>query len=340
MPPPFAIHSVPETSKFDQFDSGRITFALRVTYKSDRKFLNRFLIHIALFVSILCPAGLSAQGGASPFDLIPRLNQQADSVSIAVSSNPFDIVPPIASSNASNSAPGFSVTKKDTEQSARDRLNILRRFQFAAVLVMLVWMTLLFIIFRVFIVKVWDAFLNENILNQLMRERSPGSSLAMLLFYLYFVYNAGLFLFLSLSEFDQHIHDSNLIGLLLVAGGIGLYLLIKHFEWSALSTILPAQKELSTFSFTHMVFNIVIGLLLVPVILFVAYAPESIKIYAIYTGIAVFGLVYLYLSLRGLLLSGRFLAQNKIHFLLYLCAAEIAPVLLVIKLIQNIAQTA
>lgn len=297
--------------------------------------MNKLLFHIAFFVAMLAPAGASAQGGASPFDLIPRLGQEADSVSIAVSSNPFDIVPPIASSKVTHTSPGFSVTKKNTEQSARDRLNILRRFQFVAVLVMLVWLTLLFIIFRVFIVKVWDAFLNENILNQLMRERSPGSSLAMLLFYLYFIYNTGLFLFLSLSEFGVHLHAINLVGLLMIVLGLAALLLLKHFEWSALSTLLPARKELSTFAFTYMVFNIVIGLLLVPVILFVAYAPDSIKIYVIYTGAFVFGLVYLFLALRGLLLSGRFLAQNKIHFLLYLCAAEIAPVLLILKLLQN-----
>lgn len=298
-------------------------------------YLNRRLLHIFFFVTMFAPCIIHAQGGASPFDLIPRLGQQADTVSITVSSNPFDIVPPIASSKVAGSSPGFSVTRKDAAQSARDKLNILRRFQFGAILVMLVWMTLLFIIFRVFIVKVWDAFLNENILNQLMRERSPGSSLAMLLFYLFFVYNAGLFLFLSLSEFDIYLHKQNIIGWLLLAGGLGVFLLLKHFEWSALGTILPAKKELSTFSFTFMVFNITIGLLMVPVILFVAYAPESIKIYAIYTGVAVFGLVYLFLLLRGLLLSSRFLVQNKIHFLLYLCAAEIAPVLLIIKLIQN-----
>ncbi len=303
------------------------------TYIQTRfNFLSRLHCYIVLFFAILAPASLRAQAGASPFDLIPRLSQQADSITIAISSNPFDIVSPMASSNVSGNSPGFSVTKRNTEQSIRDRLNILRRFQFGVVLAMLVWMTLLFIIFRIFIVKVWEAFLNENILNQLMRERSPGSSLAMLLFYLFFVYNAGLFLFLSSSEFGIHLHESNLTGLLMMAGGLSSFLFFKHFEWLALKTLLPAEKELSVFSFTFMVFNIVIGLLLVPVILFVAYAPASIKIY---TGLLVFGLVYLYLCLRGLLLSGRFLTQNRIHFLLYLCAAEIAPVLLLFKLLQH-----
>lgn len=280
----------------------------------------------------------NGQAGATPFDLIPRLTEQHDSAAIAVSANPFDIVPPISSSNSNSFSPGFTVAKKNTADTLRERINILRRFQFGAILAMLVWMTLLFIIFRVFIVKVWEAFLNENILNQLMRERSPGSSLSMLLFYLYFVYNTSLFLFLALSEMGIELHDFNIVGLLMIAGGVGGYLLLKHVEWAALSTIIPAQKELMTFSFSHTVFNVIIGLLLVPIILFIAYAPDVIKIYAIYTGAALFGLVYIFLSLRGLLMSGHYLVQNKIHFLLYLCAAEIAPVLLILKVIQNISE--
>ena len=45
------------------------------------------------------------------------------------------------------------------------------------------------------------------------------------------------------------------------------------------------------------------------------------------------GLTYIFRSLRGLFVAGRFLAFHKFHFLLYICTVEIAPVLILIKLI-------
>jgi hypothetical protein len=52
---------------------------------------------------------------------------------------------------------------------------------------------------------------------------------------------------------------------------------------------------------------------------------------AVWGGIGLLGLIYLFRSLRGLFVGARFLAFHKLHFLLYLCAVEIAPVAIAIK---------
>ncbi len=298
----------------------------------------RLHLVLGLFVPLVFMLGLSNRGfsqlAVNPFDLLPRLNAQGDSSLLAIMNNPFDIVTPNRrTSTTNNYSPGFIIEKGRDVPTAQQLANIYQRFKFAAVLVMLVWMALLFIIFRVLLGKLWEAFWNENMLNQLLRDRTPGIDMAYLIMYAFYFYVAGLFMFLSLKHYEIALHRQHVIGLAICVGGVmGAYLL-KHIEWWLLRNILPAQRELTTLSFTTMVLSILAGLLLVPIVLFVAYAPAVVSHYAIMGGIVLLLLVALFLAFRGLLIGAPRLANSPVHFFLYLCAAEIAPVLLLYKAI-------
>ena len=76
------------------------------------------------------------------------------------------------------------------------------------------------------------------------------------------------------------------------------------------------------------------GIFLVPMVLFTAYAPAGIKIYIIYLALALLFVVLMFKALRGLFIANRFFAWHKFHFFLYLCAVEIAPLLVTFKLLN------
>jgi hypothetical protein len=98
------------------------------------------------------------------------------------------------------------------------------------------------------------------------------------------------------------------------------------------STSFPVDKEAHLYSFVTMLINILLGVVLTPVNLIVAFAPEPFPQILIWIGLAAILLFYLFRQLKGLFISGRFLAQYQFHFFLYLCTIEIAPLLIIGKL--------
>ncbi len=278
----------------------------------------------------------NCQGNVNPFELQPRLGASPveDSIkAIPVSTNPFDIVK-IASSGQPARGPGFQIRTELSAKplTAKEKETNYRRFLFVSILIMFIILTLIVTIFRILIEKIWKAFINDNLLNQLHREQSSGLALAYLILYLLFFINAGLFAFLAARHFGITISLSNVYSLFICMGGIAGYFVAKHFVLWLAGFIFPISKEVDSYQFTIMIFNIVIGLLLVPVVLFIGYAPESTTEIVVYAALAILGAIYLFLYLRGLFIANRFIANNKFHFLLYLCAVEIAPILAILKI--------
>lgn len=280
--------------------------------------------------------GTYCQNTASPFDLIPRIETNEDSiVTISTSSNPFDLVKMSpASRPTTSSQTGFVVEKKDKPLSTKEKTAIYDRFLFVIILAMMVILTLVVTIFRIFISKIWKAFLNDNLLHQLMREQSTGVTVAYSILYLMFFINAGIFLFLLCDYFEVSIATTNFASLMICIGGVMGFFLVKHLLLQIVKGVFPVEKEVSSYSFTITVFNIVVGFFLVPMILLIAYAPDSVTQVMIYTTLGLLVLALLFRSLRGLFIASRFFAWHKFHFFLYLCAVEIAPVVVTVKLLN------
>jgi len=206
-----------------------------------------------------------------------------------------------------------------------------RRFLFITVLVMMIVLTLIFTLFRSIIGKAWQGFLNANILNQLYRERSLVTNIPYLILYGLFILNAGIFTLLLTKYFSVPLANSHIGSLLLCSGGIAGFFLMRHTLLNLIGYIFPIEKEAGAYSFSLTIFNIIMGLLLVPMILFIAYSPDPLAKTLIPIFLVMLLGMYLYLLLRGLLIANRYVLLHKFHFLLYICAVEIAPLIIVVK---------
>ncbi|MBK8109486.1 MAG: DUF4271 domain-containing protein [Saprospiraceae bacterium] len=115
----------------------------------------------------------------------------------------------------------------------------------------------------------------------------------------------------------------------------GIYLFRHAFMW-LLGALFPVSKESSLYSYIILVFNILLGLLIVPVNLMLAYGPEAMYSLVLYMGIGAIVLFYVMRTLRGLSISIFLIGQGIVPFFIYLCTAEIAPVLVMIRAISAI----
>src|SRR5690606_10647559 len=107
-------------------------------------------------------------------------------------------------------------------------------------------------------------------------------------------------------------------------------LLLKTIE-----IIFPVQKEIKLYSFSLVIFSSILGLALVPFNIVVAFASENFVEMALYGGLVLILAITLFCILRGLFLASKYLALHKFHFFMYLCTVEIAPVVIVIKLLLS-----
>ena len=294
--------------------------------------------------------GVKAQNSNNPFEIVPRLDpvvQKAieEKQKKGLPDNPFDMVrnreeveePGLDSPPQILTAPNATVEAVEAEEPlilAGDDVAY-QRFIFFVIVGMMVMLTLIFFLLRMVIRKSWEGFLNPNILSQMHRERSLSLQMPFLILYGFFIINAGIFALVLCKYFNIQIANTNGKSLLICIGGIGSFFILRHIVLSLLGYIFPVDKEASTYSFTITVFNIILGLLLVPMILFGVYAPSSMVSTLLPFFLILIGLVYLYLNLRGLLIANRYVFLHKFHFLLYICTVEIAPVMIVVKLLMG-----
>ena len=287
-------------------------------------------------LAILLPLFPFAQGGSNPFDLSPRLSLpdvEEDTATAPGTGNPFDLVAPSKASAPSKPAVKPSARPEESAKAPAPLQNTYRTFLLITNILLLLLLTILLTIFRGQASKAYRAFLNDNLLSQLQREREAGGGLPYYFFYGFFMINAGFFVFLLARYYGLSFSNNDWVGLLYSIGGVAGLFLAKHLLLGFLAFVFPIGKEVHLYSFTIIVFSIMLGFFLVIVNLLLSYSPEDttqLVLYGAYAGIAA---TYLFRSLRGLFIGNRFLLFHKFHFLLYICTVEIAPVLVLAKLV-------
>ena len=283
---------------------------------------------LLLFVLSTVFSSLGAQRRANPFDLTDRLPADAEAEAVDSSSNPFDI-----RSEEEPQEELIITGPAQTDEAGGGNRN--RPLVFIHLLLVLL-VTSIWVLFRNLLQLCVRAIMNDNIMTQLYRRRSGGQISALWMCYLFFLLSAGFFLYLVSLEYGLSLPVAGvwanwLTFTLVVMGAVGFKLVLL----TLVGRIYPLRKELSRYTFVLMVFSILVGVLLVPVNLLISYAPEGFRHFFLLAGVAVLGVVYLLHLVRGLFIANQYVGSRPLHFLLYICTIEIAPLLLVYRYLSN-----
>jgi len=291
------------------------------------------IARLIFFFLIGCTHTL-AQTAPNPFDLLPRITPSDTAYpASSLSDNPFDIAQP-----SQPIKPGASPQTTPKREPAIPTLTPdeqFKAFLFTITVIILTLLTLLITIFRSIYQHSYRAFLNENILNQLLRESQQTSQLPSIIPYAFFFINAGTLLFLINKYYGYNYPDGLWQGWGLITGAITLLFIVKHLVLSLFAYIFPVEKEVAAYNFTIIIFGIILSIVMVPANVFIAYGPLSLTKAAILITFGILLLAYAFRSLRALIIANNFLLSNKFHFFLYLCTVEIVPVLVIIKWLQR-----
>ena len=181
-----------------------------------------------------------------------------------------------------------------------------------------------------------QAFLNTNLTNQIVRDENILVQRASILLALTFNIIAALFLYLLSIE----------IGWTL--GGIGTgfnrfvffisivstaytfkFLILKIIGW-----LFDLDREMATYIFNIFLINNVLGLILVPLVALMAYNPIISSHFLAILSLWLIGIAFCYRLFRGLLSGLSVSGFSPIYLFLYLCTLEIAPLLVLIRIIN------
>jgi Domain of unknown function (DUF4271) len=247
------------------------------------------------------------------------------------SDNPFDIKRGEAATNG-------NTTAQNNTPSASSLLNketYSKNFLFWVFLVVLILMAFIVAGGRSAIRTAYQAVTSDNALRQIYKEPMGWGSLGYISLYVMFWINVGIFIFLLMAFYQVKPPFGQFGTFMACVASVSALILLKHAVLYLVAKIFPIEKEVRTYNFIILTVGIVLGLILMPINIFVAYSPPSMSAAFVYLGIAVIVVSYLVRSLRSLPVAASFLIDNRFHFLLYLCTVEIAPLLIISKLVMN-----
>lgn len=300
---------------------------------------NRFFTTLWILVMLFVNQSKAQSTWDNPFDIgivapinSDSLQESAIIDTVLVSQNPFDIV----NENLKNTkAKSNTISSKIPAIQKIASNNKPQGFLFSLVLGVLFLLTFLVSISRSLISKIYQAFFNDIVLKMLFRSRSSLSSTVYIALYAMFMINLSIFIYLILRYNGWLINQSDVQTLLTCIVAIIVLIIAKHIVLAILSYVFPISKEIDLYSFIIMVFGVLMGLLLAPVNVFFAYADGQVARIIIIGMAIVLGIVYTLKAIRSLLLVRNVIFSNFLHFLLYLCAIEIVPIILLLKIINT-----
>ncbi len=281
-----------------------------------------------------------AQDGANPFEIKDRLEEgDIDRQAPVNATNPFDISRPATTVKKSN--PLDVVTPVGPAKAKRKVAKPVKKssgFVFWLITITLILMTILVTLYKSIVEKSYRSFINENFLKMIHRDQGWIVSFPYMVFYILFFINLATFLFLLAGHYGWAIASTPFRSFAICMGGVILAFVLKHLLLILLGGIFPLSKEIRQYSFTIVIFSIILGLALVPFNLLIAFTDPDLARVLIYATLAVIAGAYAYRSIRALIIASSHISLHTFHFFMYLCTAEIAPVILVTKLVLSQGQ--
>ncbi len=177
------------------------------------------------------------------------------------------------------------------------------------------------------------AFMNPTLSQRQLKDQLSQSPFPNFLLNSFFVISLALYLYLLMYR-QQYITSNTawmaipgLIVLVTVVYGVK-YLMLRFCGW-----LFGSSELADAYIFILYLINKVLGILLVPFLVILAFCtPELAKAF-MYISIFFIVLLVAYRYIRSYSVVKQYLSFSRLHFFLYLCAFEVAPVLIITKVL-------
>lgn len=149
-----------------------------------------------------------------------------------------------------------------------------------------------------------------------------------------FVVSASIFIFLVLRYFGKIEGSNPLLQIWVIGSLLALLYFLKYATMTFIGQVFRFGHYTGFYNFDIFYTHKWVGLILLPASLTILFAVPWLTAPAIYICLALAALLILYRVSKGLVNAWPLIQHRPFHFLLYLCALEIAPIFLLFRAFQ------
>ena len=312
---------------------------------------------IIFIISYLMAAQICIAQNTNPFEIKSRLNNRVlkkgtdtlagkdtsvnnytiknDSIDLS-NSNPFDIdrnkIDSLSEFNTGeNKAVSYRipVDSKSLKKAFSGNSSTFLLWVFMFILIIVAILTSMN---REAVIKIIKSSWFNNMMNLLYRNFGNKDVILYSFLYVSFTMNLAIFIYLLMrNKFD--LNGFSLFMYLLLA--VILIYAVKHGAIALFERVFTTLKGIRIYNFSIMIFNIILGILLIPINSFAAFSTPVIASVFIDIGLVFIAVIFIFRLFRGFLSTYNYFVISIFHFFIYLCAFEILPLLILYKLFSN-----
>lgn len=206
---------------------------------------------------------------------------------------------------------------------------------FYVVVLLVIVFAFLKLVFAKYFNDLFRVFFRTTLKQRQIREQLMQTPLPSLLFNLFFIATAGLYINFMLQYFKVKPVDNFWLLYLYCCIGLACIYTGKYIGLKICGWLFNMKQASDAYIFIVFIINKVIGIFLLPFLILLAFNNEQADIYNIVLVITWCGVggLLLYRFILGYTVIRNEVRFNLFHFFLYLCAFEIAPLLLIYKVL-------
>jgi Domain of unknown function (DUF4271) len=166
----------------------------------------------------------------------------------------------------------------------------------------------------------------SQLTDQLLQARLPS-----LFFNLIWIFSGGFLTYFLLIYFGWQKTANPLTIIPICIAGITIIYFFKFISLKFTGWVTGFREATNTYIFIIFLINKILGILLLPLIIIIAFAAPVLMKVAVLAATLLTGIMFLLRFLRSYGLLQKQLRISRVHFLIYIMGMEILPVLLIYK---------
>lgn len=204
---------------------------------------------------------------------------------------------------------------------------------FYVIVALLLVFSLLKMGFAKYFNDLFRVFFRTTLKQRQIKEQLIQTPLPSLLFNVFFVASAGLYANFILHHYQFTPFDNFWLMYMYCSIGLSVIYLVKFIGLKVCGWLFNMQQAAEAYIFIVFIINKVIGISLLPFLILLAFTNGTIHTVSLILSWCCIAGLFLYRFILGYAAIHNEVRFNLFHFFLYLCAFEIAPLLLIYKLL-------
>lgn len=211
---------------------------------------------------------------------------------------------------------------------------------FYLLLGMLFYFAIIKLFFAKYLANLLTIFFKASMKQQQLREQILQAPFPSLLLNLLFVISGGLYGAFLLRFYHFGNNDQFWLFFLYCGGILTLLYLLKFMILKVTGWIFNISRAVETYLFVIFMTNKIIGICLLPFLVLISFSGNLVTEIGITSSIIMICVFYIYRFMASYATLHKEIKISGLHFFLYLCAFEIAPLLLIYKVLVTYLEKA